>query len=112
MKKPATLLSLIIFFLFSGFTYQQKELDFSLKISRTEEANKPTYSLEVTVINGVSDFTYTLYDKKPWEGGKEIQSSKKTSRHSYVFENLNPGTYLVNVKDGREFYLFKFVEIK
>ncbi|MBN2349317.1 MAG: hypothetical protein JXJ22_10790 [Bacteroidales bacterium] len=112
MKKPLILLSLLVILLFCGFTNRQNELDFEVKVSQKIVENQIIYSLEVTIISGVQDFTYTLYDKKPWDGGKEISSSDKTTQYYYIFENVKPGKYLVNVKDGRDFYLFKFVDIK
>lgn len=47
-------------------------------------------------------YTYQLFDKAPWEGGKEITRSEKTSDVQYTFKNLTTGNYFVCVTDSEE----------
>jgi hypothetical protein len=47
-------------------------------------------------------YVYQLFDKAPWEGGKELQHSDKTNETQYVFKNLTKGTYFVCITDSEE----------
>lgn len=90
-----------------------------LTISNQLKAQYPKLEISVTVINesgpGKSDaeilistegekppYIYQLFDKEPWNGGKEIAKSKKTIESKYVFKNLKPGSYFICATDNED----------
>jgi hypothetical protein len=88
----------------SNIAYCQEGSKLLLEI-KVNEASSPDASDGSIVMNVTGDhpkFTYLLFDKEPWQGGKELQRSGLKSELNYSFLNLPVGNYLVCVMDETE----------
>lgn len=56
----------------------------------------------VTVTSGEPEFTYSIWDGTPWEEGKELYKSEKTTQSEYTFRNMESKAYIVIVADKND----------
>ncbi len=101
MKNPIIfLIVLFAAFNISPADAQQHEpmlIEISVSPGTLSTSNIPLAMITVEVKTGNPAFKYTLYDNYPWDGGKIIAKSDFSHNRSYVFDNINPGTYYVSV---------------
>ncbi len=98
-KKHIVLLSLILITVFSSSFIRSEGINFTTKVNLI---SNDRIDIEITVISGEPEFTYSLWENEPWENGREIENSGKTGSFSYTFRNLSRKPYFVMVygKDG------------
>jgi len=103
-----TLLSLILVTcITSSFTNSEK-LDFTIEVVQTYDDK---IDVIVTITSGEPEFTYSIWDKEPWEKGKEIESSGITYSTEFTFKNLRTKPYFVVVNDKRGFKRVKQIQL-
>ena len=93
---PGLLLSVTAF-----LPVYSQSLKISVVVHPVTIAGQNNGSVDITVTEGNSDFTYYLYSALPWKGGKELAKSDLTSKYNYSFDQLATGTYVVMVKDEK-----------
>jgi CRISPR/Cas system CSM-associated protein Csm4 (group 5 of RAMP superfamily) len=59
-------------------------------------------NITIQVISNNSPYTFSLFDKEPWNGGTEILSSSNIYDNSYTFLNISRGKYFVCVIDNED----------
>ena len=68
--------------------------------------------VELNISGGVAPYTYMLFDKEPWEGGKTIEKSGSVYDLTHSFTISEVGSYLVVVRDRNDLTKMIFVKIK
>jgi hypothetical protein len=101
------LISTMVITFLSSFE-NPKSPDFSIDI---HENTNNTIDIVVTIVSGEPEFEYSLWEGAPWDKGKEIQSSGKTTSDSYVFKNMDRKPYYIIVIDKDELRRVKQVKI-
>ena len=91
-----TLLSIVLVTcLTSSFTILET-LDFTTEVFQNTDDR---IDIVVTILSGKPEFTYSVWNKEPWENGREIESSGKTYMTQHTFRNLKTQTYFIMVSD-------------
>jgi hypothetical protein len=75
---------------------QDKDFDMTLKIVDASSATVADGSLSIKV-DKEDLYTFMLFNKEPWEGGKELAHNESTGSE-YSFTALQVGDYYVCVK--------------
>ena len=98
--KRLLLLLVLILFTGTGFNALAQEADIALSIEVTDASSRQSEdgAIQIEVQGQGSNFTYMLYDKEPWEGGKKLKPNAK-SGDSYSFSDLKSGKYYVCVQN-------------
>jgi hypothetical protein len=103
----------ILSFLLLGFhsLYSQ---DFEVKITKADSIIVPggTCIIELSVSGGASPYTYMLFDKEPWKGGKILEKTSAIMEVSHSFTILSAGRYLVGVTDNKDQTKIFIIQIK
>jgi len=103
MKKILSLCSfLIVLMVLTPLKAQYPKLEVKAIAISESETGKSDAQLQLVTEGERPPYLYQLFDKAPWEGGKEIARSGKTSDTQYVFKNLATGNYFVCVTDNEE----------
>jgi predicted phage tail protein len=105
MRKLLYIICLLVLTLpFSKIGTCQDDSKLTLEI-KTNDATSNIASDGSVTLNVSGDhpgYTYLLFDKEPWQGGKELQRSGITNETNFIFTNLPVGNYLVCVMDETE----------
>ena len=103
MKK---ILILTMFLLISVVSNQLKaqypRLELKATVVKESAPGKADAEIQLSTEGERPPYVYQLFDKAPWNGGKELAKSEKTSENQYVFKNLTAGSYFVCVTDNLE----------
>jgi hypothetical protein len=91
---------------------QYPRLEVSLSVVAESDVNTADAKIQVSVDGEKPPFVYQLFDKAPWEGGKELSVSEKTSEGQYIFQHLKNDNYFVCVTDGENNSRCEYVAIK
>ena len=95
MKTKYMKLILFLIFLVGSFSLQAQLTDkFDLNI-RYEDKSNGKIDITVKVDDYSSAFTFYLYDKEPWNGGKIIKESKHEEGSEYTFKNVVKTNYFI-----------------
>jgi hypothetical protein len=94
--------SLACIFLLVFISYNTKaqdtDVDFDIEITDASSLTTSDGSIMIVVNGNDSRYTYMLYDKEPWLGGKKITEETKSDRNC-TFANLTVGNYSVCVQN-------------
>lgn len=91
---------------------QNPRLELKVLATPESEKGKSDAQLQLVTDGEKPPYVYQVFDKAPWEGGKEIIHSDKTSEIQYVFKNLTNGSYFVCVTDSEENSDCEIIQIK
>ena len=69
-------------------------------------------NIELNVTGGVAPYTYMLFDKEPWEGGRQLEKVASVYETSHTFTVQNAGSYIIAISDGKELTKFFTITIK
>jgi hypothetical protein len=103
MKKN---IMLVMFFLILAIPNQLKaqypKLEIKVTAVKESEAGKGDAEIHISTEGEKPPYVYQLFDKAPWNGGKEIAKSNKIYETLYAFKNLTTGSYFVCATDNEE----------
>ena len=83
-------------------------IDFTTEVVQISENR---IDIIITLNSGEPEFTYSIWNKAPWENGKEIDNSGITNATQYSFRNMKKQTYFVMVSDAKGSKLVKQVQV-
>jgi hypothetical protein len=113
MRKILIFIQLIIVFLIAGnINAQNPRLELKYTVVAESSINSGDAEIRLSVDGEQPPFTFQLFDKAPWEGGKEIASTEKTTLNQYSFTNLKNGKYLACVSDSNGNSVCEYVIIE
>lgn len=113
MRKSLIILQSILILVFVNQTKAQyPRLEISLSAVAESNVNGADAVIMIKVDGERPPFIYQLFDKAPWEGGKELAASKKITDSQYNFTNLKNGNYFVCVTDVENNSKCEYFEIK
>lgn len=81
---------------------QSEIIDLSVMSINTTSPSIDDGKIILSVESSQNEFVFQLFDKAPWNGGYEMQSSGNTPNKEYQFDTLPQGTYFVCVTDDRD----------
>jgi hypothetical protein len=106
-KYNTLLLFILVSCLVSSFTIS-KTLDFTTEVVKNSDKRM---DIIVNINSGEPEFTYSIWNKGPWENGREIENSGKTNLTQYSFRNMKIQNYFIMVSDARGSKLVKQVKV-
>jgi hypothetical protein len=113
MKKILILCPFLIILMISNqLKAQYPHLEIKVTAVKESVAGKADAEIHITTEGEKPPYKYQVFDKAPWNGGKELAKSEKTDETQYVFKNLTPGTYFVSATDNEENSDCKIIQIK
>lgn len=96
---------LLTAFLLTGLNFkaqaQNSDIILNIEIVDASSPGADDAAIIVEVQSGGSDFSYMLYNKEPWKGGKKLVSDVK-SGNTHTFTDLKSGNYYVCVQNKEE----------
>lgn len=109
------ILILLAIFLIAGTSQiiqaQQSNIKLTIEVIDASSGTAPDGAIQIEVQSSGSNFTYMLYDKEPWNGGKKLESDKKEGA-IYSFTGLRSANYYVCVQNKDEVTKCTTVSIK
>lgn len=113
MKKILFLSSIIMIIMASTpIKAQYPKLEVKATAISESQPGKSDAQIQLVTEGERPPYVYQLFDKAPWNGGKELARSEKTSEIQYTFKNLSPGNYFVCVTDSEESSDCEIIQIK
>jgi len=113
MKKIMTISQLlIILFISSHLNAQNPRLEVQYSVVAESSSKSADAQLIITVDGERPPFVYQLFDKAPWEGGKELAKSEKSLGSKFSFDRLKNEKYFVCVTDAEGNSKCEYVLIK
>lgn len=113
MKKLLVLYGFLMLIMVSTpLKAQYSKLEVKVIAVAESETGKSDAQLQLITEGERPPYRYQLFDKAPWDGGKEIARSEKTSETEYIFKNLATGNYFVCVTDSEESSDCEIIQIK
>jgi hypothetical protein len=77
---------------------QQADIELSIEVTDASSRIAADGAIHIEVVSNGLHFTYMLYDKEPWKGGKKLESDTKSGT-TFSFSNLKSGKYYVCVQN-------------
>jgi hypothetical protein len=103
MKKFLSFTTLILIVTFTNqMQAQYPKLEIKLSAVKETAPGKTDAEIHITTEGERPPYVYQLFDKAPWNGGKELAKSEKINESQFVFKGLKPGSYFVCVTDNEE----------
>ncbi len=113
MRKLLLISQLLVILLFCcRINAQNPRLEINYSVVAESALKSANADLNITVDGDQPPYIYQLFDKAPWEGGKELKRSDSTMDVQYSFINLKTGNYLVCVTDSEGNSKCEYVTIK
>jgi hypothetical protein len=81
---------------------QYPKLEIKATFVKESQAGKGDAEIHLSTEGEKPPYIFQIFDKAPWDGGKELANSKKIYKSQYIFRNLTTGTYFVCVTDNEE----------
>jgi hypothetical protein len=91
---------------------QYPRLEITIAVVAESAVDVGDAKIQIAVDGDKPPFVYQLFDKAPWEGGKELSASNKTSESQYIFLNLKNDNYFVCVTDSENNSKCEYIAIK
>jgi hypothetical protein len=91
---------------------QESKLEIKIETVSVSSHGSDDGKIIVNVDGDNPDFIYRLFDKAPWDGGKELAISVRTYENAFVFENLKDDTYMVCVTDDAKVTKCEYITVK
>jgi len=101
----------LIFFISNQLKAQYPKLEIKVTAVKESEAGKGDAEIQINTEGERPPYVYQVFDKAPWNGGKELAKSKKIFESQYVFKNLTPGSYFVCATDNEENSACEIIQI-
>jgi hypothetical protein len=113
MKKFLLILILYLLYGISSHVHAQyPRLELTVTAVQESSPGKADAEIHLKVDGERPPYVYQVFDKAPWDGGKEIARTQKTNEPQYVFKNLPSGSYFVCVTDNEENSDCEIIHIK
>jgi predicted phage tail protein len=90
---------------------QDTDLQLTINVVDASSRVAEDGAIQIEVHSSGSNFTYMLYDKEPWNGGKKLDADTE-SGETYSFMDLKSGNYYVCVQNKDEVTKCANVSIK
>jgi hypothetical protein len=103
---------LVIFMLPIKANAQYPKLEIKLSVVEETSLHSADAEIQVIVEGERPPYVYQLFNKAPWEGGKELAASNKTEEYNYSFDHLTNGNYFICVTDSEGNSKCEYVTIK
>ena len=103
---------LLLSAIFSHIDAQYPRLELTVTAVQESAPGKADAKIHLRVDGERPPYTYQVFDKAPWDGGKEVARSQKTNDTQYVFKDLPNGSYFVCVTDSEENSDCEIIQIK
>jgi hypothetical protein len=81
---------------------QYPKLEIKVTVVKESEAGKGDAEIHISTEGERPPYVYQIFDKAPWNGGKELAKSKKIYESQFVFNNMKTGSYFVCATDNEE----------
>ena len=62
-----------------------EQIDFDLQVVQMADGK---IDITVTITSGEGEYTYSLWNKEPWENGRELENSGETYNTVYTFNKI------------------------
>jgi hypothetical protein len=112
MKKILIFAPILIMLMISNqLKAQYPHLDIKVTAAKESAAGKGDAEIHISTDGERPPYVYQLFDKAPWDGGKQLAKSEKTNDILYVFKNMTPGSYFVCATDNEENSACKIIQI-
>lgn len=112
MKKILIISPFLIILMFSNqLKAEYPHLDIQVTAVKESVAGKGDAEIHISTNGEKPPYVYQLFDKAPWDGGKQLAKSEKTNDIMYVFKNMTPGSYFVCATDNEENSDCKIIQI-
>lgn len=113
MKKILIISQLfMILFICSYVNAQNPRLELTYSYVAESSLKSADAVIIITVDGEQLPYIFQLFDKAPWEGGKELAKSDQTMDSQYSFTNLKNTNYFVCVTDKEGNSKCEYVTIK
>ena len=109
LKKIGLCTFFLLFYLTNQVKSQYDYLDFDVDITDASSTKNQGGIILVNIDDRESRYTFILYDKDPWQGGKKIAEGKSST--DYSFTDLSTGNYFVCVQNRDKVTRCKNVKI-
>jgi hypothetical protein len=93
---------LVILFSSNRIKAQYPKLEIKVTVINESEAGKTDAEIQIITEGEKPPYVYQVFDKAPWNGGKELAKTQKINDSQYTFKNLSIGSYFVCVTDNEE----------
>lgn len=77
---------------------QQTDIELSIVVTNASSRTAEDGAIHIEVVSNGLNFTYMLYDKEPWKGGRKLESDTESGT-TFNFSNLKSGKYYVCVQN-------------
>jgi hypothetical protein len=103
LRKLSLIMLVFASTLFLTNLFGQKS-DFKIEILPKNETstNSKDGELKIIVQGNAQSYSYSLFDKEPWNQGSIIKYTEFIDQTEYTFLNLAPGNYFVCVTDSED----------
>jgi hypothetical protein len=108
--KVLSLLICVIAYTLTSYA-QSKDFEITLTVVNASSSASADGSILIKVDDNENQYSFILFDKEPWDGGKELARSESAGAE-YSFNSLKPGDYFVCVRNRNEVTRCQNVTIK
>ena len=108
--KVLSLLICVIAYTLTSYA-QSKDFEITLTVVNASSPASTDGSILIKVDDNENQYSFMLFDKEPWDGGKELARSESAGTE-YSFIALKPGDYFVCVRNRNEVTRCQNVTIK
>ena len=108
MKRPAVVLIIMLSLAFCNAFSQ--EIGYEIKIKYKNQEPR-TADIIIKVTKGTPSYTFYLMTNDP-RNGEILRESDPVEKRSFTFESVEPGKYLIKIKDNNGMVAGKTVEIE
>jgi hypothetical protein len=108
--KALSLLVCVIIYTSASYA-QSKDFNMSLTVVDASSSEDADGSILIKVDRNDDQYIYMLFNKEPWDGGKEL-ARNESSGTEYSFIALKPGDYFVCIRNKDEITRCQNVTIK
>jgi hypothetical protein len=101
----------LLFLCFPKSYAQSEDFKMTVTVLNTSAPDKADGSIQIKIDGKEDQYIYMLFNKKPWDGGKEL-SPDASAGSDYSFTNLTVGDYFICVRYKDEVTRCKDVTVK
>ncbi len=110
--KTVKVISLFTFIVFGTAKIHAQDKDFEMKLNIVDASSAVNADGSLSIkIDKDDQYTYMLFDKEPWDGGKEL-AHNESAGSEYSFTLLKAGDYFVCVRNKDEVTRCQKITIK
>lgn len=91
-----------LFFCTAKLFAQESALTIDVSVVSGAGNGDDKFTVTVNVEGANPAYTFKLYDKEPWKGGVQLDTSENVHETEFSFFNISAGDYLVCVIDSKD----------